>query len=120
MSEEYKVDEKWLSPQAVDGLTAAFPASVVGTLLPHRDDLPNEYQKQWRTNKFCSIASTWFYKGIDPLEFDEGIDASAAMSHLSACLRSFEPSHENKIGGVGFLMSLWGARISESKGETNE
>jgi hypothetical protein len=102
---------KYDAPQEVDGLMMAFPANVVGTLLPRRKELPDEFQKDWRSNAYCNIAERWFFRGLErSLSFNAGIDAKKAMRHLKTCLGSFEPSHEEKIGGVGYLMSRWGAK----------
>lgn len=103
---------KWDKPQDVDDLTLTFPAHVCGVLLPSRDELPELYQRDWHRsdNYWCNVACVWFYKGMGKntvFDVNEGIDPNKALRHLQACLRSFEPSHEEKIGGVGYLMSLW-------------
>ncbi len=100
-----------LVPQDVSDVLLAFPATVCGTLLPERDSLPDLYRKNWHltSNHWCQIAEQWFYQGLTDAEWKtkEGIDLNKALRHLQACLGSFEPKHEHKIGGVGYLMSLW-------------
>lgn len=98
---------RFARPAVVDDLTIAFPARVVGTLLPREDEIPAEF-KRWR-HPWAEVVSTWFYLGLDSsvLVAKPGIDKAAALRHLKACLGSFEPSHENKTFGVAYLMSLW-------------
>jgi len=103
---------KYDKPQEVSDVDLAFPAKVVGVLIPKREDLPDEFRKNYHHNEYCEMAQKWFFGGIDPLVFNEGIDAKMAMRHIQACLGSFEPSHEEKIGGAGFLLSRWGARVN--------
>jgi len=84
--------------------------------LPKREDLPKEFQRE--TSPFCKAVSSWFYSGAkalpNGLEIDgqkymakPGVDARKALMAIKAALCSFEPSHEHKIGGCGFLLSEW-------------
>ena len=104
-------DNKWSKPQDIDRITAVFPASVQGKLLPVRPDVPDEFRSQWhsRSHPWCGPVNDWFSNGLDTSRFvaKEGIDAEKAWRHLGACMRSFEPKHEDKIAGVAWLMSLW-------------
>jgi hypothetical protein len=105
------MSDKWAKPQEIDGVTLAFPASVVGTLLPERREIPEDLWRAWHhdSHEWCGPANRWFHEGIETDDFvpKEGIDAKAAWRQLGACMRSFEPSHENKIAGVAWLMSRW-------------
>lgn len=101
---------KYDKPQEVSDVDLAFPAHVVGKLIPKREDLPEEFQKNWTNNEYCELASRWFYKGLRGITFKEGIDTQMAGRHIQAVLGSFEPSHEEKIGGAGYLMSIWECR----------
>lgn len=98
-----------IEPQEISAAQLAFPAGIVGKLLPAEEDIPKEFRDGWHSgNKWCDLASEWFYNGLDGrLVFIQGIDRDNALRHLGACLRSFEPSHQHKIAGVGYLMSLW-------------
>jgi hypothetical protein len=89
----------------VDDVTLAFPAHVIGTLLPKWDDLPDEFKES--SHRACRLAGIYFYEGgIFPLP-KEGVDHEKASRVIRACLRSFEPKHEHKMGGVGYLLDQW-------------
>lgn len=107
--------DRFAKPAEIDPITRAFPANVVGTLLPPWDEIPEEFRRNWLTDPWCKQASTWFFDGVDrtrsTIEPREGIDAEAALRHLGTCLRSWEPKHEHKIAGVGWLMSRWFGRL---------
>lgn len=107
--------QRFREPQAIDDATFAFPANVIGKLIPERHELPEDFRRRYDTNPHCVIARQWFYTGISEIYFAEHIDANNAVRHIGACLRSYEPSNDHKIGGVGFLMSLWGATTSRKK-----
>ena len=96
---------KWYEPQDVDAITATFPGRVSGTLLPLREEIPEEFQ-DWN-NPWCRLVSQWFFRGLEEIRFREGIDYTKAVHHLKACIGSFEPKHEHKQAGTAYLMSLW-------------
>lgn len=90
--------------------------------LPKREDLPEEFRKNWHSsrNPWCHAISQWFYNGakslpngngieIDGVKFiaKPGVDANKALAAIKAALGSFEPQHEHKIGGCGYLLSEW-------------
>lgn len=97
----------WTQPRIVSDATHAFPANVIGVLLPPKNNIPKEFFDC--NNKWTSLANDWFFCGIAKSRFipKENIDLYTALKHLSACLRSYEPQHEHKEAGVGYLMSLW-------------
>jgi hypothetical protein len=100
-----KTKLSWDKPHDVDDITAAFPASVVGTLLPKMSDIPEEF---WdHSNEWCTIAMRLFFIGGELPKVKKGIDPAKAKQHLSAVLGSFEPKHEHKEAGAGWLMSMW-------------
>jgi hypothetical protein len=113
-----------MQPKEVSEVFAAFPANVIGEYLPEWDDIPEEFQKGWNhSGGPCSLASALFsgtyltgkvdkpvieLVGKKPsFAVKEGVDPSLVWPHLDACLRSFEPKHEHKIAGVGYLISQW-------------
>lgn len=89
--------------------------------LPKREDLPEEYQRNWHSDKqvYCRAVSNWFYKGArrlpDGIELQDGhkfavrpgVDADKALRAISAALKSWDCKHEHKIGGCGWLLSQW-------------
>lgn len=99
------------------------PSVVFGDIsfLPKRNDLPEEFQRDWHRNShpWCGLVSHWFYNGADAASKDsltikgvtlrakDGVDFGKACRAIKAALGSWEPQHEHKIGGVGYLMSIW-------------
>lgn len=106
--------KSWKEPREVDAVTAVFPASVIGNLLPEVGEL-GDFRDKWNTDPWCRQASIWFMFGIDPeksiIEYADHIDTELKQRNvwlqLEACLHSYEPSHEHKMAGVGYLMSLF-------------
>lgn len=94
------------TPHYVSDLDAAFPPDVSGTLLPDFKSLPDEFMK-WHTNPWCDTVEQLFFNGGDMPPLKDGISKAMAVRHLSTVLRSFEPQHEHKIAGAGYLLSLW-------------
>jgi hypothetical protein len=108
----------WSKPQEIDRISQAFPASVIGKLLPLEKDIPAPY---WENNHpMAEVVSHWFYFGLNPkaeLELKAGVDGHVMMQHLTTCLRSFEPKHQHKIAGVAFLLDQWISSITNWKNE---
>ncbi len=84
--------------------------------LPKMKDLPEEFQRE--RSPFCKSVQTWFFDGATAspngitigdksYTAKEGVDAQKALAAIRAALGSFEPSHEHKIAGCGFLLSEW-------------
>ncbi len=90
---------------------AAFPARVVGHLLPLWEKIPEEFKGG---NEWTEIVARWFFRGLPKgTEFvaKEGIDSTKAIRHVSACIGSFEPRHEHKEAGCGYLLSEFFERV---------
>ena len=86
--------------------------------LPKWNDLPENMRRLWHREPWCDLASEWFSDGVkhdgEALVFKEarltpkpGIDFNQAVRAIKAVLGSYEPSHEHKMAGVGFLFSQW-------------
>jgi len=84
--------------------------------MPKMADLPEEFQRE--RGPFCKAVASWFYSGAKPidngLEIDgvkfvakPGVDKSKALAAIKAALGSWEPKHEHKIAGCGFMLSEW-------------
>lgn len=91
----------------------AFPANVMGVLLPPMTDIPEDFKK-WGGNKWVRACETWFNSGVDTekstIKFASHLNdeqMNDAMRQLQACLGSYEPKHEHKVAGVAYLMSLF-------------
>lgn len=96
--------EKWAQPIEISDATMVFPAKVCGVILPPMADIPKEFHN--RHNVWTSKASQLMFVG-GKVDLKPEIDRTAAMRQLRACLGSFEPKHEHKEAGVGYLLSLW-------------
>lgn len=74
-------------------------------ILPRPHNIPKEFHDG---NKWTNLAENWFFGGLHKMPaVKEGLDAHDVQTNLQTALRSFEPKHEHKIAGVGFLMSQW-------------
>lgn len=98
---------KWGQPKNPDRLELGFGPRNLGEYLPEYGEIPDDFKRD--SNQFVVLTSMWFFNGLDRsrLKVKPGIDANAALRHLSCVLRSFEPKHEHKEAGVAYLMSLW-------------
>lgn len=100
-----------IEPKEVDRVMMAFPANVIGDYLPKMEDIPEEYTKGWTSNSACQFASKLMMGGLPEGKLGfapvDGIDPNMAWRHINACLGSYQPKHEHKIAGVGYLISLW-------------
>ena len=102
------------TPQDVSAPLYAFPARVVGTLLPEWDSIPDEFKGHGRTawNEFVDL---WFTPSGLPEDAAfhgrPGIDAEKAFRHLSTCMRSFQPKHQHKMAGCAYLASCFFEKI---------
>jgi hypothetical protein len=60
---------------------------------------------------FCDAAQMLFFKGGKFSDYGltpkPGVYVAEVVAVVRACLGSFEPKHEHKIGGVGKLLSYW-------------
>lgn len=105
-------------PQEVHPALEAFPARVIGTLLPEFDVIPDQFKRT--STPWCRFVSMWFAGMLpDDIGFypKPGIDAAKAWRHISTCLRSYEPKHEHKMAGCAYLASCFFEKVaSPSKG----
>jgi hypothetical protein len=94
-----------MTPTEVTDLDLAFPAGVIGKLLPEWDKIPAEYKKS--THPAVKLAEAWFYTGLSKdAEFEPrpNIDFKKAIRHISVVMRSYEPKQEHKMAGVAYLL----------------
>lgn len=115
-------------PPHINDLDLAFGTTKY---LPKFSDLPKEYQKQMAPG--CKLAEAIFYEGWeaagkkaqelmgDAMNFlmaeppkdhayAEGEERDPLVRFhrcITAHLRSWEPKHEHKIAGVGYMMDQW-------------
>jgi hypothetical protein len=95
------------APQGMSVADAAFPAQVIGKLLPFYEDIPEEFRRD--DTPWNALVNEWFFRGLKGATFKakDGIDRSKALAHVDACMRSFQPSHEHKTAGCAYLLSCW-------------
>lgn len=94
------------TPKEVDDALLAFPATVIGTLLPRWEDIPVEFRE--RQSIQCRRFEELLHgRGQLRVRIRENIDPQLAVRHLKAVLNSYEPKHEHKMAGACYLMSLW-------------
>lgn len=103
-------------PLPVDDATRAFGAmgKELERLAPmyrgyKEADVPGEFTRNGGT-MWNEVVGQWFFGGLkqgDQFAPKDDIDYVAAMRHVGAILRSFEPSHETKEAICAFLLSLW-------------
>lgn len=102
-------------PHKFDAPNRAFPTKWEG-YMPAWKDLPHPFGSvnHQDGHDACRMAQLCFVGPLpEAIQFHavEDISAEAAFHHIHYLLRSWEPKHEHKIGGVGYLISLWFTKI---------
>ena len=101
---------QWITPTAVNDLNMGFGPKNLKEYLPEMSEIPEDFKyNNVKGKKWTSIVDDWFFSGIQKLVLKPkaGIDEKKAFRHLKAIMSSWEPKHEHKTAGVGYLMSLW-------------
>jgi hypothetical protein len=103
--DEEKNVNNWKQPQEVNDIDIAFGGDIK-KLMPAWDALPEHYRDMNSHRPSFKCAMTWFYSGLKGAKAvpREGVDPKLAFRHISACLGSWEPKQEHKLGGVAFLL----------------
>lgn len=99
-----------LTRQCLDTITDIEMAFGTTKLLPPYEQVP----PQFKAGNIYTRTVDCLFSGIDlpnaELTFCAGFDDSEAPAALGRCvnahLRSWEPKHEHKIAGLGYLISL--------------
>ena len=97
----------WSLPKPVSDVQFAFPANIIGTLIPEWDDLPDEFRN--RTSGYEELARHACFNNVElrPQVLRDGVDAELANRQLNAIVRSFQPKHQHKEAAIAYLLSLW-------------
>jgi|GEM_PF-1455613 hypothetical protein len=97
----------WSKPKEATMLDVAFGSGVIGKFLPPMEEIPKAYHRGSRPG--CEVGSRIFFSGAKQFRAEprEGVDAVKAMQQIRACLGSFDPQHEHKTAGVGYLFELF-------------
>lgn len=102
---------KTIAVPKIDDAGVAFGDASV---LPKFTDLPAEF-REWHREFHCDVASKLFFTGGSLADYGlkvrDGLDRGDVMRALRACLGSWEPKHEHKIAGVGYLLSQWCEKV---------
>lgn len=96
----------WSVPVDLEDFEIVFAANCE-KFLPSMKEIPEEFHN--RRHPYVNFAGRIFFSGSDGLKFKpkEGIDPKKALRQLRAALSTFEPKHEHKMAGVGYLLSLF-------------
>jgi hypothetical protein len=102
--------DRFEHPHPVSRVDMAFGGNMAD-LMPDVTTIPPEFNMMSR-NRWVQLVDGWFFNGltveaIEALEPKEGIDGNAALGHVMAIMRSFEPKHEDKIAACAYLMGRW-------------
>lgn len=95
-----------LSAEQVSSVTDVELAFGTARLLPAWDEIPKDFKKG---NCYTAIAEAILYGRPLPegdLELADDISPADLNKCIRAHLASFDPSHEHKLAGVGYLMSF--------------
>lgn len=109
------------TPHQVGDIEVAFAANVA-SLMPEWKSIPESF-RQWNGNAesrpWIAFQNTWAFSGVPKgttFVSSEGVDEKAALRHLAAIQRSFEPKWEHKQAAVAWLASRWFERIEMPDG----
>lgn len=107
-----------MKPIAVSEIDLAFGGDI-RRLMPAVID--RKYEDFNSGNQCVDLISTWFFSGLpkDTVFVPRpGIDKSLALRHITAILRSFAPSHEEKTAACAQLLDLWFADALDVNGRS--
>lgn len=95
----------FVSAEQISSITDVELAFSTTRLLPAWEDIPKAYREG---NLYTELAEAIFFGREMPrcgIELHDGIESQALNRCVRAHLQSFEPKHEHKIAGVGYLMA---------------
>lgn len=72
-------------------------------------ECPEEFMRHWTTNKWCDLASTIFFKGINVSNWKykiQGLEEQhTQFEKLISLLRGWGLKHEHKMAVAGWMLS---------------
>lgn len=83
----------------------AFPSHVMGTFLPKPEWIGE--RSSWLNSSWGHLADALFAGKPPDLSCSMEHDDQLVSRHVHVCLGSYEPSHQDKIVGVAFLLAVW-------------
>lgn len=102
-------------PVPVDDVLSAYPAHVRHLMPLWSPEIGHAWEARDEAKPWLRFQSEWFYGRLpEDVEFatKAGVDSGAAIRHLAAIQRSFEPKHEAKVYAVSFLAAQWFETVS--------
>lgn len=102
---------KWSKPIVVSDSDFGFGSGE--NMVPTMAQIPSEF-KEWRgvgvAQKWIRVVDDMFFKGAKDIRMtvkSPEIDQKLVMRHLKVVLHSYALSHEHKVAGASYLLSLW-------------
>lgn len=90
----------------ISSMDVAFGPKNLSDFLPSMKDIPKEFFDY--TNKWNRYVSYIFGNGFGEWPVAKpGIHFKQAAAHIKVIMGSWEPKHEHKLAGCGYLASLW-------------
>lgn len=104
-------DTPWApADRPVAAIDLAFSLPTWREVLPPYDRLPVEYKRG--EARGCKFVTSWFYHGVSNIKMEPkpGVteeQLGRVCQVVKAIIGSFEPKHEHKIGGLGFIIDSY-------------
>jgi hypothetical protein len=94
-------------PRPATSADLAFGPSKISDFLPSMKEIPERFKRHY--DPFVELASKIFFLGgsVQSWQTKPGIDKAQALNHFRAVLGSFEPKHEHKAAGCGYMLASW-------------
>lgn len=95
-----------ISPDDLKHITDIEIAFGTTKFLPPPAEIPPSF---YRGNLYTRVVDAMFANAKvpdAPIQLNEGVDPNLLYRCVSAHLRSWEPKHEDKIAGIGYMISL--------------
>lgn len=93
-----------INPDDLASITDLELAFGTTKFLPAADEIPKEF---WRGNAYTKLAEAIFFGRPLPdqeILMKEGVEPALLNKAVRSHLQSYEPKHEHKIAGVGYLI----------------
>ncbi|QFR55745.1 hypothetical protein JC221_099 [Yersinia phage JC221] len=91
---------------SISGVEIAFGPKNLSDFLPAMYDIPKQFFDS--RNPWNRWAANMFYNGLKEWPVaKQGIHFKHAAMHIKVIMTSWEPKHEHKLAGCGYLASLW-------------
>lgn len=92
----------------VTDLDMAFGGKAMA-ILPPMSEIPDEFKRFRRKNKWVNFVSDAFFRGIASCQArpKQGTDAGKVWRMFRACLVDYEPAHEHKTAGCAYMLSCF-------------